>query len=117
MALLTREQILAAPDLQPETVHVPEWGGDVLVRAWTAEERDAWERSMIGKSREEIAALNSRARFFARCVLDEQGRPLFTEADFEQLAQKSAAAMDHVIRVARRLNGLDSKGVEEAKGN
>ena len=31
MAILTRDQILQAQDIQREVVSVPEWGGEVLV--------------------------------------------------------------------------------------
>ena len=31
MALLTRDEILAADDIKTEDVEVPEWGGDVRV--------------------------------------------------------------------------------------
>ena len=33
--LLTRDAILAAADIQTETVPVPEWGGEVAVRPLT----------------------------------------------------------------------------------
>ena len=44
---LTKDQILEANDLQSESVTVPEWGGDVLVRTMTGADRDAFEASMI----------------------------------------------------------------------
>ena len=43
---LTRDQILAVSDIQTEEVHVPEWGGTVLVRGLTGAERDEFEAGM-----------------------------------------------------------------------
>jgi hypothetical protein len=33
---LTKDEILAAPDLKPELVDVPEWGGSVWLRGLIA---------------------------------------------------------------------------------
>ena len=40
MAVLTKQQILAAEDLPSETLLVKEWCGDVTVRTMTGAERD-----------------------------------------------------------------------------
>jgi len=47
MTLLTRDQILQAQDIARETVSVPEWGGSVLVRGLTGQERDAYEATIM----------------------------------------------------------------------
>jgi len=35
MAILTAEQLLAADDLPEETLPIPEWGGEVVLRGLT----------------------------------------------------------------------------------
>ena len=83
MALLTREAILQAQDLPTEQVHVPEWGGDVLVRALTGAERDRFEQSIVeqrGKSTR-MNLQNIRAKLVALTVVDEQGNRIFKDED------------------------------------
>lgn len=119
MAVLNRDQILKVNDLPSETVPVPEWGGEVIVRALTGTERDAFEASMIQlRGKEKVLKMeNIRARLAALSVVDEQGIRLFTDADVEQLGHKSATALNRVFEVAQRLSGLTPEAVEELTGN
>jgi hypothetical protein len=119
MPLLTREQILAADDLKRETIPVPEWGGDVIVKSLTGAERDAFEDSVVkqrGKSRE-LNLRNARARLVSLSLIDEAGNRLFTDADVELLGKKSAAALDRVFSAAQRLSGLTENDIDELAKN
>ena len=113
--MLTKEQILQAQDLPRETVPVPEWGGDVLVRTMTGAERDSWEAETVQE--QAVNRINLRARLCARCIVDEQGGRLFTDKDAEALGAKSAAALDRVFTVAARLNALSKADTEELEKN
>ena len=125
MARLSKEVILAALDLPLETVSVPEWGGEVLVRGMTAFERDEFEKSLMkeGDAEEGKPAKpvydpsNMRARLCALCMVDENGTLLFSAADAAALGKKSGAALDRVFQVARRLSGLGEKDLEQAVKN
>jgi hypothetical protein len=113
---LTRDQILAADDLRREAVDVPEWGGKVMVSAFTGKCRDAFEESITtdtGKPN----LVNMRAKLAAMCIVDEKGKPLFTTADVEALGAKSSNALDRVVTVAQRLNRLGDSQLEELRGN
>lgn len=114
---LTREEILRASDLKIEAVKVPEWGGEVLVGTMTGAARDAWEASLIGKTRGETRLENMRARLLAAAAVDEKGNRLFSEADAEALGRKSSAALERCVKVIQRLNGLSDQDLEDAKGN
>ena len=117
--ILSREAILRATDLKSERVEVPEWGGCVTVRSMTGFERDAFEASLFdgkGASRKEKLA-NLRARLVAFCVVDAEGKRIFSDSDAEALGRKSAAALDRVFAVAQRLNGLGHTQVEELAKN
>ena len=119
MSLLTRDAILAAPDLLTEEVPVPEWGGTVLVRGLTGTERDAFEEEMItgkGKNRD-VNLANFRARLIVKSVVDKGGKRLFTQADMVALGGKSAAAIQRVFQVAMRLSGMSDEDVEELTKN
>jgi len=114
---LTRDQILAAPDLKTESVPVPEWGGEVLVRMMTASERDDFEAKLfVGEGeKRRVNQKDFRARLCAIVLVDDKGERLFKVDDVELLGRKSAAALERVFEVAQRINGLGEKAVEEAK--
>lgn len=117
--ILSRAEILAAADIQTESVAVPQWGGEVLVRGLSGLERDAFEASIIrgkGKSAE-VNLQNLRAKLVAASVIGEDGKHLFAEADVEALGRKSAAALQRVFEVAQRLSGLSPEDVEELTKN
>lgn len=119
MAILTRDQILQANDIITETVPVPEWGGEVLVRGLSGSERDGFEDATLeqkGKSRR-VNLANVRARLCALSIVDENGKRMFSDEDVRALGRKSAAALDRVFSAAQRLSGLSDEDVEELAKN
>lgn len=114
-ALLTKEAIFAADDIKTERVTVPEWGGDVMVRALTGLQRDAWEASMSVRHGKTMVPdmRNFRARLVVLCVTDETGELVFHAGDVDALAGKSGAALDRLYSVAARLSGISEGDVEE----
>jgi len=119
MPLLTRDAILDKKDLPRELVNVPEWGGDVYVRALGGEERDKFEMSIIevkGNS-QKVNMENMRAKLCALTICDEDGNLIFSDADVRELGKKSAAALTRIFVVAQRLSRLSSEDVAQlAKG-
>ena len=114
-----RDTILAADDLPREKVEVAEWDVTVWVRTMTAAERDHFEASVQSRNGSELAVNleNIRAKLVGSTVVDEAGVRVFSDADTVVLGAKSAAAMDTLFAVARRLNGLTGEDVEELVGN
>jgi len=116
MTRLTRDLILQADDLKREVVPVPEWGadGEVLVRALTAADRVELSRSALNAAGEMQTAqtLDLMLTIPARCVIDEAGQRLFTDADLQALGQKSAVPLQRIMETALRLSALD---IAEAK--
>ena len=47
MPVLSRDEILAADDIQIELLEVPEWGGSIFVKGMTGAERDRFEAGVI----------------------------------------------------------------------
>jgi len=116
MGLLTRDQILATAEPSVD-VEVPEWGGTVRVRAISAAARDrlgAWlaEQKAAGKG---LAGL--RARIIVLCVIGDDGQPLFTEADLPTVDARSDRAIDRIVGVAEKLNGLTEAAIAAAAKN
>lgn len=119
MAHLTRDQILAAEDITTEEVDVPEWGGSVLVRSLTGQQRDQFEATLVERrgKRTAMNTANIRAKLVSLCVVDEAGQPVFTHADVEALGQKSAAGLARIYDVASKLSGISDDDVEDLAAN
>lgn len=131
--ILTRDQILAAQDLKPEPVDVPEWGGTVLVRGLNAVERDQYfERifrtgggSINVKDPQNVdpaliaSMMGDGLRLFVvSCgIVDHDGNRLFSESDLEFLGRKSSEAIERVYAVVQRLSGLGAGEVEAIQEN
>jgi hypothetical protein len=113
--LLTRAAILAADDVKREPVHVPEWGGTVLVQSMTGIDRDEFEAEMENQKGKDAQAnrRNFRAKLAARTIVDEKGERLFSESDIAALGKKNSWALTRVAMVAARLSALNEQDIEE----
>jgi hypothetical protein len=117
--MLTKDSILQANDLVMELVRVPMWDGEVYIRVMTAAARDRFDKGNIIKTDDGFEANfdNLRARLVTLTACDDKGNPLFDESDASQLGLKSGEAVDLLAQVARRINKLDKKDVEESIKN
>ncbi len=114
--ILSRDAILGVDDRATEVVPVPEWGGDVIVRALSGAERDAYEASLVTVRRDGSQRFNMeniRARLAAMSIVGEDGERLFSDQDIKALGSKSAQALDRVFDAARKLSGLSDEDVKE----
>lgn len=115
MTTLTREQIIAAADLDYAEVNVPEWGGTVRLRAWDGATRDRFDAMALqARERGQQMPPQLRAWIVAMSVCNEHGELMFSESDVPTLARKSARALDRIVEAALRLNGLTPDAIEAA---
>lgn len=114
---LTKDQILAAKDIQIEKAMTPEWGGDghVYLRTMAAGVRCDWEVSLNDGEKRNMERF--RARLLVLCLCDKDGKLLFTPADAVPLAERSALIVNRLFDLARAMNGLGDKDIEELKKN
>lgn len=112
---LTKDQILAADDMGLLEVPVREWGGSVFVRVMTVGERDAYENDWVLNKNKGVE--NFRTKFLAKCLCDEKGQRLFSDAEIEALARKSAKVMARIWQRAMEHNALTEDDVEELAKN
>lgn len=110
---LSADDILKADDLPTEDVDVPEWGGIVRVRGLTGTERDRFEFKMAA-ARNDPSKVQVRAEVVGRCIIDGDGKRLFTDRQIDALGDKSGAALDRIFDVVRELSGMGDEAVEEA---
>jgi hypothetical protein len=115
MAILSKEQILAAQDLETETVDVPQWGGSVLVRSMTARERGQLMANIVDQQggARKVKYAELQVRTCAASIVDAQGARMFDEADIAKLSRKSSGALQLVFDVAQRLSGMTDDQVKE----
>lgn len=112
--LLSRDAILALKGGRYEDVDA--LGGTVRVAAVSAGARDAFELSLQDIPEKERRK-DFRARLVVMSCIDEAGKPLFTVDDIPALSALDAAAIDPVVEVAMRINGLSQKDRDELEGN
>ena len=111
---INRDQILARRSVKPalEPVDEPELGGTVHVRMMTGSQRDRFEALHTANP-----GANPRARLAAFTLCDEEGKPLFTEADVPALGELPSSAFDRIFPAAVRINGLGPKEIEDLGKN
>lgn len=116
MALTTAAAILGQPsDIVTEEVFVPEWNDSVLIRAMSGAERDAFE--MANRRKGKLDLRNYRAKFLVRCIVNENGTKILTDAQAVDLGKRSSAVVDRLFTVASKLSGMDDDETEAVEGN
>lgn len=117
--MLSRDEILKCSDIKTEKIKVPEWGGEVLVRGMSARQRSEFHESISQKTGDKLTVESAlyHARMAVRVLVDEKGAYIFTDADAEMLANKSAGALQRIFIAGARLSGLLPDDVEAAKEN
>jgi hypothetical protein len=117
--VLSKDQILNAPDIVYETIDVPEWGGKVKIKSLTGDERDGWEQSIIDMRGNVAAAklAGAQARLVALTVVDDDGKCLFDKGDVKRLGEKSALSLARVFEASKRLSRLTDEDVNTVLGN
>lgn len=113
MRALSREAILAIDDLRKELVEVPEWSGSVWVRTMTGAERDGFLADVVGQD-SKVDRRAYRARLLSACVVDDDGKSLFTP---EQMGARNTLVLDRLMLVADRLNSVTEESVAAAEKN
>ena len=117
--MLSKEQILAAEDLSTETIHVPEWGGDVVIKELTGAQKDAFEQTTFTRNGKnyEVNLTDMRARLCAISIVGEDGSRMFCDREIKALGGKSAKALDRVFSACQRLNGMTNDEIDEMSKN
>lgn len=123
---LKRESILKKRSLPTEKVPCPEWADEgtpaddayVIVRTLTGTERDKWEATLTtGKgSKAKVTLEKIRAKLAVAVCVDDDGHPIFSEADVTELSERSCLPLGRVFDAASKLNGLSKEDVDELVG-
>ena len=82
----------------------------VFLKPLTSRDRDNFEASVVGVDGHRDLH-NLRARLVAKCLVDEEGKPIGSE---DEIGDLSAQFVGAVFDKVRELNGMDADDVEEA---
>ena len=111
--LLSKDQIFACQDVTTETIAMPEWGGEVKIKAMSIGDQIEFER--LNKKSKESANIVCNTLLY--CCIDDNGDRLFTEADLKTLEKKSFKAIEKLFRACLSLNALNSDSLEKEAKN
>jgi hypothetical protein len=116
MELFSKEEILGADDLSFEDIPVPEWGPNKGVRlmSLTGTQRDDFEdKTVIQKGGDQkMNLINMRARLLSLCIVDANGKRIFSDVEVPLLGQKNAKILERLFDKARNMNGMTEEDVE-----
>lgn len=113
MALLTKEAILDAEDRKTEEMDIPEWGGSIVIKEFSARERDAIDIAVINR-REGGDLSGLRLLWVAKSIIDpETGASMFSP---EELAEKNAEVINRIFDRSQKLNVMSVAEAEENFG-
>jgi hypothetical protein len=111
---LSKSAILAAEDKKMIDHEVPEWGGSVKLRVMTGTERDRFESEFVNGNKSVDMV---RAKLVAKCLCDEEGKRIFSEAEIPTLGEKSAAVLDRLFSECMKLNRFSKEDVDDLAKN
>jgi hypothetical protein len=117
--ILSRADFIAATQMQREAVPVPELGGTVyicqLYAAQLLDYNEAIQRLRKDGEQEltPSTSLTLMARLVSMAACDENGLPLFTEADVKELVKSHPSVLLALSVKAMELSGLTGEAVKE----
>lgn len=111
--LLNKESILAADDIKTEIIPVPEWGGDVKIKAMSVKEQLDFDEYLSKNAGPHDMAFY----LVVKSCVDESGSRLFTDEDVTLLHKKSSKPLMRIVEAIMSLNKQRDGDVEELAKN
>lgn len=111
MAFLTLDQIQSVDDIKRQTVEVPEWGGEILVKSMSGRLRSNLEQKISSNA----PHADVKMMIVTSCCINEDGTRLFSDADKKWLIEKASKPLETLFEAVCKLSGI---GLDEsAEGN
>lgn len=104
--LLSVAEILAAEDVRSVRVHVPEWGGDVILSSLSSAAQERFIAGLMDENGQPRTPEFIKAFTIAMACRDAEGRLMFTPQEVPALAAKSSAVIDRLLKELRALDPL-----------
>jgi hypothetical protein len=103
-----RAQVAAAADKPRCGVLVQEWGTTVYIRTARSDEVTDFLTETSRRRKKTPGKVRFAERLIILTATDANGSPVFTADDEDMLAGRGMGAIDKLLRVACRMNGLSS---------
>jgi len=107
--MLTTEDILGAVDIPEELLYVPEWGGTLLLRAFSKGVEQRLRTESGGRENFDMD------RFEMLLFIEGVVEPKFDISQMDALKAKGTVPFDRVVNAVMKLTGLTKEAVAEAK--
>lgn len=107
---LTVSDILAANDIVEEDVAVPEWGGSVRIRAFTKAKQLELRAMATDPRTGQVDEVRLELQIFIHGVID----PVFPPVHATELREKSAGAIDRVLKRIVAISGMSGGAIASA---
>jgi hypothetical protein len=113
----TKQDLMNLGKREPELVKLA--GKEFLVKGLTDRERAEWELDCLDEEgRKDLTAMESiRPRLIAKCLVDDNGLRLFSDDEYEIVAEWPASVTVKLFEVCSRLCGLDEDDKEMVAKN
>lgn len=117
MAILSKEQILKASDMVIETVNIPEWGGEVCVKALSVSEKEQFDKKQMSSkgTYDRVNTSDYVYDLLTLSVVDKSGKQIFTREEIESLGEKNAKVIGLLYGIAAKLTFLSLEELENFK--
>lgn len=106
---LTREQILSNKSFRSKTIEIPEWGGEVRLKAMSGADREAMESVVyedVGGKLQMKKGVSYMAEMLLRTWCDDDGNLLFKPDEINLIQEKDSVILARIFKVAAEVNGL-----------
>lgn len=105
----------AAQPRKPLRVQVAGVDDALYVRVMTVGERDAWESLALQSPNGKVPP-NFRSRYLASTLCDEDGKRLFADEEWPQIAELDSGIISNLFDVAAKHNKMSEADITELAG-
>lgn len=109
MARLSSVEILESSVLCEKEIEIPQWGGSVIIKEFSKAKQQQIRREATDIENGEINTDKLELLMFIHGVID----PVLSQEDYFALREKSAMAIDIVLKEIMDLSGLNQAVIKE----
>ena len=106
---LTREQILGIKSFRSKTIEIPEWNGEVRLKAMSGAERESLEERVyetVGDKLQMKKGVSYIPELLVKSWCDDDGNRLFQDDEIDLIKAKDSTILAKLFKVAAEVNGL-----------
>lgn len=110
-----RDKILAANDIPSQTVTIPEWDVELVVKGMSAGDRITLMQNAYDQETGQVNMAAVYPDVVVACLMDpDTNEPVFSEQDKSLLMSKSSAAIEQIASIGLQLSGIGQDAQDAA---